>query len=186
MSYEKNLGRVKGEQGVAFYPKATVTEDKVTITWHCTEEGYQGTLPESINIVPIVYYPNYDKETGILSWTKQTSQGLPAAMNIKGEKGDPGSVQLDSQFVDKLPNINQGQEGVIYFVSHEDEDTYDTYIYESDKNDFVHLGLSSLDLKNYYTKDEIDTMFSNVYSKTTIDSLIGTVIELQNDIISIL
>lgn len=185
MSYEKNLGRVKGEQGVAFYPTAIVKEDKVTITWHCTEDRYEGTLPEDIDIIPIVYYPNYNEETGILSWTKHTNQGLPDAMNIKGDKGDPGSVQLDVEFVDTLPSTSQGREGIIYFVSRPG-DKYDTYVYESDKNDFIHLGLSSLDLSNYYTKDEIDSMFNNVYSKTTIDELIGTVIELQNDIISIL
>lgn len=187
MSYEKNLGRVKGEQGVAFYPTATVEEDKVIITWHCTENRYEGTLPEDISIIPIVYYPTYNQETGILSWTKHTDQGLPDAMYIKGDKGDPGSVQLDVEFVDELPNTSQGQEGIIYFVKRKgEEEKYDTYVYESDKKDFIHLGLSSLDLSNYYTKDEIDSMFNDVYSKTAIDELIGNIVELQNDIISIL
>lgn len=185
MSYEKNLGRVKGEQGVAFYPTATVTENKVTINWHCTEQGYTGTLPNPIDIIPIVYYPNYDSDTGVLSWTKRTDGRLPPSMNIKGDKGDPGNIQLDVSFVDELPSTSEASEGIIYFVK-TNGDKYDTYVYESDKNDFLSLGLSSLDLTNYYTKSEIDNMFNNVYNKQTIDSLIGQVIELQNDILSIL
>lgn len=185
MSYEKNLGRVKGEEGVAFYPTATVAEDKVTIVWHCTDSEYTGTLPQSIDIVPLVYYPVYDQETGVLSWTKRTDQGLPQPMIIKGDRGEPGSIQLDVAFVEELPSVSNAQEGLIYFLS-VGVDKYDTYVYESDKNKFIPLGLSSLDLSNYYTKSEIDAMFNNVYTKAAIDSLIGHVMELQDDILSIL
>ena len=189
MSYEKNLGRVKGEQGVAFYPVATIVEDKVTIDWHCTDPDYTGTLPDATDIIPMVYYPHYNSETGMLSWSKRTNEGVPPAVKIKGDKGDPGTIQLDVTFVEELPPVNQAQEGIIYLIKVPDEgdkDKYDSYIYESDVNDFVNLGLSSLDLSKYYTKSEIDGMFNQVYTKNAIDSLIGEVIELQNDILSIL
>ena len=87
MSYEKNLGRVKGEQGVAFYPTATIQEDRVVINWHCTEDNYSGTLPQSTTIIPMVYYPHYDSETGLLSWTKRQDEGLPAQA-VGGRQGD--------------------------------------------------------------------------------------------------
>lgn len=185
MSYEKNLGRVKGEQGVAFYPTATIREDRVVINWHCTEDNYSGTLPQSTTIIPMVYYPHYDSETGLLSWTKRQDEGLPSAMLIKGDKGDPGSVQLDNEFVDELPNVANAKESVLYFKAIGPE-KYKTYIYDAEKNDFVDLGLSSLDLENYYTKTEINNLFNTVYTKEAIDALIGHVMELQEEILSIL
>lgn len=187
MSYEKDLGRVKGEQGVAFYPTATVSDDKIIIEWHCTEDRYEGELPDDTIIIPMVYYPYYNSETGYLSWRKRTDEGLPEPMYIKGDKGDQGTIQLDVEFVDTLPDFSEAREGVIYVCRIDDEDDkYDTYIYESDINDYIHLGLTSIDLSRYYTKDEIDAMFNTVYTKDAIDALIGTVIDLQNEILSIL
>ena len=186
MSYEKNLGRVKGEQGVAFYPVATIEEDKVIINWHCTEDNYSGTLPDSTTIIPMVYYPHYNSETGVLSWSKRQDEGLPEAMLIKGDKGDPGSVQLENEFVEELPSIDNAKESVLYFKAIGAE-KYKTYIFDAEKNNFVDLGLSSLDLDNYYNKSEIDGFFNTkVYSKSEIDALIGHVMELQDEILSIL
>lgn len=185
MSFEKNLGRVQGEQGIAFYPIATINDDVVTISWQCTDSNYTGELPDDIDIIPTVYYPHYNSETGILSWSKRTTEGLPPAMSIKGDKGDPGSIQLDVEFVEDLSSIRNPQEGIMYFVALED-DKYDTYIYESDINDFLNLGLSSLDLSNYYNKDEIDALLNNYYTKSAIDEVIGHVLELQDEILSIL
>ncbi len=66
---------------------------------------------------------------------------------------------LRFEVVEELPD--EGQSGVIYLVPNED-DTYDEYIWLEDEERFERVGNTDVDLTNYYTKSEVDTMVDSI------------------------
>lgn len=59
--------------------------------------------------------------------------------------------------VDSLPTEDI-KDNVIYLKpSDDDEDVYEEYVYNRDKDKWARIGTSKVDLSNYYTKDEVDT-----------------------------
>lgn len=62
--------------------------------------------------------------------------------------------------VDELPET--GKNGIIYLVANE-QGSYTEYLWLEDEERFEELGdLSKIDLTNYYTKDEVDTMVDSI------------------------
>lgn len=76
--------------------------------------------------------------------------------------------------VDQLPTT--GESHYIYLVSHYQDSInyYDEYIWISDYKRFELIGSTQIDLSNYYTKDEIDTLKQNKL-------VAGTGIEITED-----
>lgn len=62
--------------------------------------------------------------------------------------------------VDELPET--GKNGIIYLVANE-QGSYTEYLWLEDEERFEELGdLSKIDLTNYYTKSEVDTMVDSI------------------------
>lgn len=61
--------------------------------------------------------------------------------------------------VDELPET--GDSRYIYLVD-DGQGNYDRYVWDSESQDWVNIGGTSIDLTNYYTKTEIDGMISNI------------------------
>lgn len=129
---------------------------------------------------------------------------VDSALALKADKSDTytksqvddliGSVkQNEFQVVSELPE--EGEEGIIYLIPIDPSDTslgYEQYIWEESENDYIYLGTTNLDLRNYYTKDQTDTLLSQkanssdvytksqTYSKTETDNLLATKEDVSN------
>lgn len=71
----------------------------------------------------------------------------------KGDKGEPGAVKM--QVVDTLPET--GRTDTIYLVKKDnpgEQNLYDEYVYT--ETGWEHIGDTSVDLSDYYTKEETD------------------------------
>ena len=80
-------------------------------------------------------------------------------MIINLNKLNGGGSKLEYIIVEQLPS--SGKKGAIYLVQKEtstEGDLYDEYIWINDK--WEHVGTSTIDLSDYYTKEETDSTFA--------------------------
>ena len=103
--------------------------------------------------------------------------GVPEVPYAGAEVGDPYLdisfvneerhvyVPLDSivgggyTIVDTLPDT--GDSKYIYLVD-DGAGNYDRYVWDSENSEWVNIGGTEIDLSDYYTKDEVDGMISNI------------------------
>lgn len=76
------------------------------------------------------------------------------------------TVGVTIEIVEELPT--EGQSNVIYFLPTETTDVYSQYIYTTDG--WILIGSTTVDLSNYYTKTQVDTLLTAKQDKLTIDS----------------
>lgn len=96
----------------------------------------------------------------------------------KGEKGDPGAVKM--QVVDTLPDT--GETDTIYLLKKDtpgEQNLYDEYVY-TETSGWEHIGDTSVDLTDYYTKVETDERLNNKQDTLTA----GDNITIENNVIS--
>lgn len=165
MSYVKDLGRVKGDKGIGFKPKKkSETATTATITWIPTEDNYTGPVPEDIIIQKSLIVPVVENNT--LSWHQANNNPeavelfqnivLPNPTNIKGDKGDTGDTRINILIYENLDDITVDDTSTLYYIGN-DNDGYAVYAYDPNyANKYRKIGLSSIDLSNYYTKSETD------------------------------
>ena len=77
------------------------------------------------------------------------------------------TVGVTIEIVQELPTI--GQTNVIYFLPTETANVYSQYIYTS-ADGWVLIGSTSVDLSNYYTKSQVDTLLNGKQNVLTIDA----------------
>lgn len=88
-----------------------------------------------------------------------------------------GVTQFDYEVVNELPAT--GVKGTIYLVAHtaETQNLYDEYLWIN--NAWEKIGTTSIDLTNYYTKTQTDTLLgakadtATTYTKTEVDTALG-------------
>ena len=117
-------------------------------------------------------------EDGDLSWSNDKGKDNPPTVNIKGTKGDPGSVKM--QVVSALPD--KGDTDTIYLLKKDkpgEQNIYDEYIYTEDSG-WEHIGDTSVDLTDYYTKEETNNELNKKQNTLTA----GDNITIENNIIS--
>ena len=76
------------------------------------------------------------------------------------------TVGVTIEIVEQLPT--EGQSNVIYFLPTESEGVYSQYIYTADG--WILIGSTTVDLSNYYTKAQVDTLLNGKQNVLTIDS----------------
>ena len=76
------------------------------------------------------------------------------------------TVGVTIEIVEELPT--EGQSNVIYFLPTETTDVYSQYIYTADG--WILIGSTTVDLSNYYTKTQVDTLLATKQNTLTIDS----------------
>ena len=76
------------------------------------------------------------------------------------------TVGVTIEIVEQLPT--EGQANVIYFLPTETEGVYSQYIYSN--NSWILIGSTTVDLSNYYTKAQVDTLLNGKQNTLTIDS----------------
>lgn len=117
-------------------------------------------------------------EDGDLSWTNDKGKENPPTVNIAGPPGAPGAVKM--QVVDTLPDV--GNTDTIYLLKKDtpdEQNLYDEYVY-TEASGWEHIGDTSVDLTDYYTKEE-----TNKKLNTKQDTLIaGDNITIEDNVIS--
>lgn len=120
-------------------------------------------------------------EDGDLSWTNDKGKENPPTINIKGQPGapgEPGAVKM--QVVDTLPDV--GETDTIYLVKKNnpgEQNLYDEYVY-TETSGWEHIGDTSVDLTDYYDKDETNELVDKKQDKL----IAGDNIKIENNIIS--
>ena len=95
----------------------------------------------------------------------------------KGQNGEPGAVKM--QVVDTLPET--GETDTIYLVKKDnpgEQNLYNEYVYTD--TGWEHIGDTSVDLSNYYTKDEANEELAKKQDNLTA----GENITIENNVIS--
>ena len=77
------------------------------------------------------------------------------------------TVGVSISIVSELPTT--GETNIIYFVPTETENVYSQYIYTS-TDGWVLIGSTTVDLSNYYTKTQVDTLLTAKQDSLTFDS----------------
>lgn len=101
-------------------------------------------------------YEVYVKNGGTLSET----EWLKSLRGEQGPQGKPGAVKM--QVVDTLPDV--GETDTIYLVKKNnpgEQNLYDEYVY-TETTGWEHIGDTSVDLTDYYTKEETDEKLNNI------------------------
>lgn len=82
-------------------------------------------------------------------------------------------IEFDFITVDELPEV--GESNHIYLVAHEhgEKDIYDEYIWIEATQSFEKIGNTDIDLSNYYTKEESNTLFDTKVDKIEGYSLVA-------------
>lgn len=182
MSYIKDLGRVKGDKGIGFKPqKKDETATTATITWIPTEVDYIGPIPEDIIIQKSLIVPVV--QNNMLSWhqANQNSEAvelfkdivLPDPVNIKGPKGDTGDTRINILVYESLEDIEVDDTSTLYYIGN-DETGYAVYTYDPTYNKkYRKIGLSSIDLSNYYTISQVDQILEEYATINYVDGKIA-------------
>lgn len=185
MSFQKNLGKVKGENGATYIPNVVTENGQQYISFTSTDSSLEDIEPELID--SYVYVPSYNSNTGELSFTLTSISSLsPQSNNISigNIKGDAGTSIIKTEVVNTLPDINNlsDEDKHTIFIVNTDDSYLDTVIYSEDKDDFVYLE-STHRFGSYYTKNEID---ENFYTQTQIRTQLGQIYSQQSNILSLL
>lgn len=101
-------------------------------------------------------YEVYVKNGGTLSET----EWLKSLRGEQGLQGKPGAVKM--QVVDTLPDV--GETDTIYLLKKDtpgEQNLYDEYVY-TETTGWEHIGDTSVDLTDYYTKEEMDEKLNNI------------------------
>ena len=192
MSYKKDLGRVKGDKGVGFKPqKKNETAKTATIGWIPTEDNYVGPIPDDVVIQKSLILPVIENNT--LSWYQANDNPeaieifknivLPNPTYIKGDKGDTGNTKINILIYETLEDINIDDTSIddtstLYYIGN-DETGYAVYAYDPNyENKYRKIGLSSIDLSDYYKKNEIHTILEDYATIKYVNDNIAQAIDL--------
>lgn len=156
-----NLPSIAGVQIIGDITLAQLGIDIPTSTSELTNDS--GFIDNAVNNLV-----NYYKKSE--TYTKEEVQQLIQAI-----------PQMHVAIVQQLPTEDIST-STIYFVPRQTPDTndvYDEYMYIS--NAWEHIGSTTIDLSNYYTKTQVDTLLAakanaaDVYTKSQVDTAISEV-----------
>lgn len=189
MSYNTDLGRVKGDKGTTYIPKITLENGKQYISY----ESDDGTpIPSALQkkeFTSFIYKPSLD-ENGNLSFV--LSSDLTAILNLGNIKGPVGESTIGIRVVDAEPeynNLSDAEKTLItngnshIYVIDTDEAYLGAGVFKKDGS-FKYLE-SKLRFDNYYLKTETYHK-DDVYNKQEIATQLGSIIEQQNAITAML
>jgi hypothetical protein len=178
MTYTKNLGRVKGEQGDSWTPKIEDKTKYLKITWE-----KNGTVPSQKNINKYAFVLKFNDDGELyFEYENINNVDIPTQttpVQIKGEQGIPG--QIITKVLDTLPAT--GEEGTIYIVPNENNNSFHTsYVYDTEEEEFYQLD-DLIKFENYYTKSESNNRY---YTKSNINERLGNIEQAQLNILNTL
>ena len=136
-------------QGKYLWTRTTFTynDDTVMVSYNISYFPVNGAT----------YTPSVDAD-GVISWTNDAGKPNPEPVNIKGPKGDMGSVKI--LYVNELP-VSDIQYDAFYVTPAAHPSTnkhYDEYFYHYEDSRWEVLGD---DLTPFYDKTQINQMFAD-------------------------
>lgn len=203
MSYEQNLGRVKGDTGTTYIPQITKENGKLYISYISND----GTpIPNELakkELNSFVYKPYVNPDTKEITFTLTDTTLLNPnddILNFGSIKGDTGNSTIGTKPVPEEPvfedlppeeqqMIREGR-SLIYVID-TGEAYLDSGVFENtvDSNDnpiikFVYFE-EKLRFDRYYTKSETYNR-DELYNRNEIHTQLGNIVEQQNAITRIL
>lgn len=147
-----------------------ITAEKVETTTTITITKKDGTQ-ENIEILDGEKGDKGDKgDTGEQGpQGEQGIQGIQGEKGEKGDKGEPGAIKL--LIVNQLPQT--GRDDTLYFVpkqSAETSDLYDEYVWINGAWELLGEKQISIDLSDYYTKQETNTLLNGKVDNSTLNN----------------
>ena len=109
---------------------------------------------------------------------KREDEALFTYVNLEGKKGDPGAINL--LIVNELPLV--GSEDTLYFVPKtdtEESDMYDEYVWINNDWELVGTKQITVDLSDYYTKQEVNNLIPTQLSELSEDSTHRVVTDVE-------
>lgn len=103
---------------------------------------------------------------------------LNPILNFYIPKGEPGAINL--LIVNELPQV--GRSDTLYFVPKEDAETsdlYDEYVWIDNKWELIGEKQITIDLSDYYTKQEVNNLIPTQLSELNSDSTHRTVSDTE-------
>lgn len=192
MSYEQNLGRVKGDTGTVYIPQITIEDGKQYISY-TSNDGTE--IPASLQkqeFASKVYVPSLT-ENGHLYFTLQNDadQNIDVGYII----GPTGHSTIGTKVVSSTPIYNelpQSEKDLIadgrslIYVIDNDGAYLDSGVFEIKNNEvkFVYFE-NKVRFNDYYLKTETYSK-AETYSKNEIESQLGNITAQQNAIVQIL
>lgn len=198
MSYEQNLGRVKGDAGTTYIPVITKENGKLYISYTSND----GTpIPAELakrELSSYVYKPLINSNTKEISFILTDTSLLTErdeVLNFGSIKGDTGNSTIGTKIVTEKPeyeSLPQNEKQLIaegkslIYVIDNDETYLDTGVFEKkgDNVKFVYFE-NKLRFDNYYTINQTYAQWE-IYNKGEIDARIGNITEQQNAILRML
>ena len=118
------------------------------------------------------------KAPGTSAEVENVGTELNPILNFYIPKGEPGAIKL--LIVNELPQV--GRSDTLYFVPKEDTETsdlYDEYVWIDDKWELIGEKQITIDLSDYYTKQQVDNLIPTQLSQLTSDSTHRTVSDTE-------
>ena len=109
--------------------------------------------------------------------TKQYVDNLVASV----KSGEFTKVDTDTYTTLNDFLATTGEEGIIYLYPIDINDTskgYYQYIWEN--NEWIFLGTTNIDLNDYYTKTQVDSILGGYYTTNQVDTLLNGYVDLSN------
>lgn len=202
MSYEQNLGRVKGDTGTTYIPQITKEDGKLYISYISNDGTPIPTELAKKELNSFVYKPYVNSDTKEITFTLTDTTLLNPdddILNFGSIKGDTGNSTIGTKPVTEEPifedlpteeqqMIREGR-SLIYVI-----DTGEAYldsgifeIIDDDNNPtykFVYFE-NKIRFDDYYTTNQTYAKWE-VYNKNEIDVKVGNITEQQNAILRML
>lgn len=170
MSYDKNLGRVRGDDGKTYTPHVINRNGKQYVQY---KDG--DVVVSEYEIKSQIYVPRINPENDHLEFTLSSSP--LQSIDLGSIRGPQGVATIGFETVNELPNPNNltdAQKKLLYIIDDGSEEAYlDVAVYSEDKQDFVYLE-SVVRFNNYALKNRVYDI-DNTYSKVQIDGLLGNI-----------
>lgn len=186
MSYNVDLGRVKGNDGTSYIPKIIIKEGKQYIKYQSNDNS---PLPESLQQEQLFnsqYYEPHISNDGQITFTLKSNANTE--LTFPSLKGEPGRNLINIKVVNNLPSVvglNDDDKNIIYILKG-NNNTLQAAIYDDSTQDFIVLNLNSMiEFNDYYTKNEVYNK-NDTYSRDEIDTLLGNINTTIDDINDIL
>ena len=189
MSYNQDLGRVKGDKGTTYIPSITLENGKQYISYESDDGTPIPSVLQKREFTSFVYKPSLD-ENGNLSFA--LSSDLTATLSLGNIKGPVGDSTIGIRVVDAEPEYNNLSDAEKTLITNGKShiyviDTNEAYlgagVFKTDGS-FKYLE-SKLRFDNYYLKTETYHK-DDVYNKQEIATQLGSIVEQQNAISTML